>query len=589
MPPYSDAFGWQRPNRPRGGGAYESQGQPQTQQQFRANRQYERNQQGDNRSRYAQPRLGRSSSNRQNVYGSANPYQNSTNQNPYVGIAWLGSGFPHPLPMVPREAPPAAGFMPIQPGGSRPAWDLAGIAALLGPYWHVPIKEDYNLNLKLREAIPLIDAAIMRMVDLIGFPDVEAAASLKQNIDDFLEHLPVNRIQFSAKTWARVHLSNAYTFGRAHAEILLNYAQDDVFGLVEVHPATTGMRPTFDGYAVNVVQYQYGGGVPITLVPELLLTSVHDLRGDDPNGTSLIASLPFVGEILIKMFRSMGQTWERFGTPNYHVNWEPPDDWNDPTGEQTTAILSPMQQNLYQSDLDRANGRIRHFWTTGKVTCEVLGARGQVLEFETTARKFAEEITSKTGIPPFMLGLSWSTTERMSTSQAKLLTEVIDAGRHLLTPALEQLITLHLKLTNRRGKFTLKWPEVSLMDLVDTARGHWMQQQGDAIKIENMTELARLGIFSVPEIARAFRPDLESLTPLEVKERLNGENGAPKLVEELPEPVLPVAGGPPGQGRTGRPPRGAEPPGGNNPRAESQSDEAALRKGLVGAGNGNGR
>jgi hypothetical protein len=224
------------------------------------------------------------------------------------------------------------------------------------------------------------------------------------------------------------------------------------------------------------------------------------------------------------------------------------------------------------------------------VTCEVLGARGQVLEFETTARKFAEEITSKTGIPPFMLGLSWSTTERMSTSQAKLLTEVIDAGRHLLTPALEQLITLHLKLTNRRGKFTLKWPEVSLMDLVDTARAAWMQQQADAIKIENMQELGRLGIFSVPEIAQQFRPDLEDLTPDEVKERLNGENGAPKLVEELPEPVAPpVPGGGAGPPKAGRPPRGAEPPGGNNPRAESQSDEAALRKGLVGAGNGNGR
>jgi hypothetical protein len=536
LPPYSDAFGYQVPARPRGGGAYSSQGQPQTQQQFRTNRQYERNQQGDNRSRYARPRLGRSSSNRQNVYGSANPYQNTTNQNPYVGIAWLGSGFPHPLPQVPQEIPPAPSFAPVQPGGARPNWDLAGIAALLGPYFHVPIREDYNLNLKLRESIPLIDAAILRMKDLIGFPEIEAAPNLKENIDNFLANLPVNRIQQGAKTWARTHLDNAYTFGRAHAEVILTYDKKDVFGVVEVHPATTGLRPTFDGYAVNVVQYQYGGGVPITLVPELLLTSVHDFRGDDPNGSSLIASLPFVSEILIKMFRSMGQTWERFGTPNYHVNWEPPDDWNDPTGKQTADILAPMQQNLYQSDLDRANGKIRHFWTTGKVSLDVLGAQGQVLEFEESARKFAEEITSKTGIPPFMLGLSWSTTERMSTSQAKLLTEVIDSGRHLMTPVLEQLIRLHLKLSNKRGKFSLRWPEVSLMDLVDTARAAWMDAQADAIKIENYTQLGRLGIYSMPEIAQQFRPDLEDLTPLEIIDRLNGEEGSPMLVEAIPMP-----------------------------------------------------
>ena len=36
-----------------------------------------------------------------------------------------------------------------------------------------------------------------------------------------------------------------------------------------------------------------------------------------------------------------------------------------------------------------------------------------------------EQIVSRLGIPPFMLGLSWSSTERMSSEQSDMLTSEI--------------------------------------------------------------------------------------------------------------------------------------------------------------------
>jgi len=457
------------------------------------------------------------------------------------------------------------------------------VASLLGPYWHIPIREDYALNYKIREAIPMIDAAILRLKDLVGFPEVEASERVKRDIDVFLRDLPVNRIQFGGETWLRSHLDNAYTFGRAHTEILLTADRRDVFGLVEVYTPTCGLRPTFDGFAVNVVQYQYGGGVPLTLVPELLLTSVHDFRGDDPNGNSLIASLPFVSQILIKMYDSMRQQWERFGTPNLWINWEPPDTWNDPEGTQSAAILAPMQQALYQSDVDRANGKIRHFWTTGKIGLQVMGAQGEVLEFETTARHFAEQIDAKTGIPPFMLGFSWSSTERMSTAQAKVLTEVIQASRMMVEPQIRQLITLHQRLTGRTGPFSLVWPEVSLIDLIDQARAEWMTQQSDQIKLANLDRQVRLGIKSIEEMAQELRPDLENVPLEKVRDILNGEDGLPKLPAELPELMpTPVGGDFPGDagGQTS-----GTMPGGNNPQEEQTRQYwAAEVKEMVGNG-----
>src|SRR5437868_761619 len=145
--------------------------------------------------RVAQSQFLQISRSRVNQYGTANPYANSTNNSPYVGIAWLGSGFPHPLPAPPPAVPVPDEFAALQFGASRPSYDLAGIAALLGPYWHVPLSVDYAVLKKIRETIPMITAAILRMKELVGCPDIQASPSLKAKIDAFLRVLPVNRMQ----------------------------------------------------------------------------------------------------------------------------------------------------------------------------------------------------------------------------------------------------------------------------------------------------------------------------------------------------------------------------------------------------------
>jgi hypothetical protein len=584
----TDFFGYPNPDRPRAGrGAGQAAVNPRS----------DGRRQGD--ARRSRPRTGDARS-QVNQFGRGNPYQNSTATNPSQNIPFLGTHFPHDLPRVPAVAPRAPAFEMIQPGAARGSWDLAGIAALLGPYYHIPFPHDYNLLKRLRESLPLLDGCILRMKELVGCPEVEAAPRLKQDIDKFLTGLPVNRAQFGIENWVQSHLDNMYLYGRAHAEIILTNDRRDVFGLVEVHPTTTGFRPTFDGYAVNVVQYQYGGGVPVTLVPELLLTSVNDLRGDDPNGTSLIGSLPFVGEIQNKTLRALGNTMDRFGVPSYWVNWETPDGWNDPTGDQAAAIVQPMMNNLTAAELARANGQVQNFFTNGKVTVQILGAAEQVLEYETTIKAISEQVTAKVGLPPFMFGFSWSSTERMSTAQAKMVTEIIQAARAVLTPCITQLIDLRQRLVGRTGRFELVWPKVSLQDRVDEARAEWMDQQAVALKLENWQTQVRLGIHSLEEMAIDFRDDMDGVKPAEVREILDGEEGMPNLVDEIPEPVpVQVAGmRQHGPGQLG---------GGNDPRDEQtrswyaeemkqtrawyseQMKQLAAGARAAGGGNGNGR
>lgn len=494
---------------------------------------------------------------------------------PYAQTSWLGGNYPYPAPVVPPRAPLPPAFSPVQPGASRPSYDLAGIGAQLGPFYHVPLRSDFEILLKIRESIPLIDAAMKRLKELIDHPEIDASPRVKADIDRWLADLPVNRVQYGLANWLFTHTDNMYQFGRAHTEVLLTNDRRDVHSLVSVHPATTALRPTWDGYALDVVQYQHGGGTPRLLAPELLLTSVNDVRGDDPNGTPLLWSLPFVSEIYQKMLRSLGETWDRYGTPIYHANWEPPETWNDPNGEQSDVIKSDGERRLYQHDLDRKNGKIRHMVTTGKWTIKIMGAEGEALSFSETGQRIEDEIMTTFGLPPFMLGLQRGTTERMSTAQAKVLTEIIDSAREVIGPEIVRLVKLRQRITGRVERFELAWPPVSLQDDIDTARSAWMTQQGEAIQLENLQQEGRLGIWSIEEIAQKLRGDMDGLTPEQVRERL------PDLVQEIPDPpVVQVASM-----------RNQDPAGGANPRDEATKEFrlAAVDEVLAGMGNGNGR
>ena len=84
-------------------------------------------------------------------------------------------------------------------------------------------------------------------------------------------------------------------------------------------------------------------------------------------------------------------------------------------------------------------------------------------------RQKLEQIVAKTGIPPFMLGLSWSATERMSSQQADMLTSELWAYRRQLTPVIQKIGNLWLRMQGAGGGCRVVWDEISLQDEVEMA------------------------------------------------------------------------------------------------------------------------
>lgn len=100
-------------------------------------------------------------------------------------------------------------------------------------------------------------------------------------------------------------------------------------------------------------------------------------------------------------------------------------------------------------------------------------------------RHILEQLVAKTGIPPFLLGLSWSTTERMSSQQADIMTSEIAAIRRGLEPVVERICELWLRLRGLDDRVEVDWLEVNLQDEESEAKAALYRAQARAIEEEN--------------------------------------------------------------------------------------------------------
>ena len=92
---------------------------------------------------------------------------------------------------------------------------------------------------------------------------------------------------------------------------------------------------------------------------------------------------------------------------------------------------------------------------------------------------------AKTGLPPFMLGLSWSSTERMSSQQADMLTSEITALRRTLKPVIERVCTLWLRMHGYGCRAVVDWEDINLQDEVEEAKAALYLQQARKLRQEN--------------------------------------------------------------------------------------------------------
>ena len=194
---------------------------------------------------------------------------------------------------------------------------------------------------------------------------------------------------------------------------------------------------------------------------------------------SLLRGLPFLSDILMKIYHTIGVNWERCGNVRFAVTCRGAE------GGQAAQRSRQLAQEWSRAMQQTKHGSVRDFVAVGDVGIQVIGADAPILDSEVPVRQILEQVVAKTGIPPFMLGLNWSSTERMSAQQADLLTTEITAIRRSLTPAVERICRLWLRMRGYPGSVEALWDEINLQDEVEEARAALYLQQARKLEIEN--------------------------------------------------------------------------------------------------------
>ena len=131
------------------------------------------------------------------------------------------------------------------------------------------------------------------------------------------------------------------------------------------------------------------------------------------------------------------------------------------------------------------HGVVKDFVAVGDVDIKVIGAENQLIDTEIPVRQLLEQLVAKLSIPPFLLGLNWSTTERMSSQQADILTSELEYYRRLLTPVITDVCSVFLRLCGSSKGAEVRWENINLQDEEALAKTRLYNAQAKALELEN--------------------------------------------------------------------------------------------------------
>lgn len=345
---------------------------------------------------------------------------------------------------------------------------------------YMPLADsELKMYSSLREAVPIIDAALSKLVRLLGgFRIVSADAQLERAANRFLKNVKVNGTSSGINSFLSAYTDQLLTYGTAVGEIVLTPENDEIAFLYNASLDAVEIKPAENGVDPIICARGLGESMPV-LNQQLICCTLLNPEAGTLRGSSLLKGLPFVSEILLKIFQSVGNNWERVGNVRFAVTYRPNGDNAAYSQENAQQIAEEWSKAM------RDKSRTCDFVSVGDVDIKVIGADNQVLDSEIPVRQLLEQITAKLGVPPFLLGLSWSSTERMSAQQADILTSEIDFYRRTLEPAIMRICAVWQRLSGFDGEMEIEWDNVSLQDETELALARLRNAQAQALETEN--------------------------------------------------------------------------------------------------------
>lgn len=362
--------------------------------------------------------------------------------------------------------------MPVLAGGG--GRNANRLSLLSGYSSFDPISNE--LFRSLRESVPVIDAAIYKTVRLIGGFKIQTTDKRFDKVmEDFLKNVPADSGQISLQGFIDMYFDRLLTYGTSVAEMVTDEEGRVVYLYNAPQNSVVLKRNKTDFRKVDVCYSEDFGSEPLEFQDRLVFSTLNAEAGS-LTGTSILRGLPFVSSVLLKIYNAIGENWDRVGNVRFAVTYKPKDDAMSGAYAKDRAMQIAEEWGSAMK-----SSEVRDFIAVGDVDIKVIGADNQILDSEVPVRQMLEQIIAKMAIPPFMLGLSWSTTERMSEQQADALTTELEHYRRVLTPVIEKICKTHLKAYGYTNDIEVVWDDIMLRDALEEANARHINAQADEI------------------------------------------------------------------------------------------------------------
>ena len=324
-------------------------------------------------------------------------------------------------------------------------------------------KAERELYSSLRESVPIIDAALCKIVRLIGKFEIKTENDVcRKTAENFIKNVKINGSSTGMNNFIYTYLDSLLTYGEAVGE-MIPFA--DGSGICALYNASLDdVEIRADKSPLDLVVCCNGSGEPVPVKNrQLVLATLLNPKPGTVHGTSILSGLPFVSSILLRIFKSIKTNWERVGDVRFAVTYNPDTNGTALTEDSARQIADEWKKAM-RSD------SVCDFVSVGNVSVKVIGAESQMPDCEIPVRNILEQILAKLGIPPFLLGLSWSSTERMSEQQADILTSELEYYRAVVEPVVRRAVEYHLRLSGYNEKIRVIWNDINLQDTLELSQ-----------------------------------------------------------------------------------------------------------------------
>ncbi len=335
----------------------------------------------------------------------------------------------------------------------------------------MPAVCERELYRTLRENIPVIDASIVKIRRLIGrFIVTTGNEKFDEELKEFFTTVKVGAMSHGMDEFIGTYVEDLLTYGTAVGEICLSDGEIAALYNTDLRDIAFKEKTPLD---VRIM-VRKKGELCECKYQELILKSVLNPESGAIMGTSILKGLPFVSEVLLKIYRAIGVNFDRLGSVRFAVSC--PSD----------GTYAPDKAKLMAAEWKKAMSKesVNDFISVGDVSIKAIGADVSIPDSEVPARLMLEQIVAKLGIPPFLLGFSWSSTERMSSQQADILTSELEAYRRLLEPVIHRVVSVWLLTKGIETAVKIDWEDITMQDELDHNKSMLYEAQRKEIEKE---------------------------------------------------------------------------------------------------------